>query len=496
MKSALILGLVGAACAAPHPFQVQQHDLNLQRSMWYKDRYGVSSSAELGIGPPPRFFTQYQDHFDGSNSNTWQQEYFVNATYYKPGGPVFLCVGGEGPPLDGSVVVSSVHCNNAVEFLEEAGAIMFAVQHRYYGCFNASACPVANPEAQGGLRFLSSRQALGDLARFRAYAADKYNTTGKWVSFGGSYPGMLAGWFRLKFPHLVHASIASSAPVQARVDMRGYEDVTAFAYSVSDNRVGGSPACEANIRDGHAQIKALFGTVAGRNELSSLFGETPDFYANYDNQASFAGNGVAQFPSQSNDPNCKSPACNIAKICVIMTNNATGDNVHKLAALVKAQSTWATKKWQVKAMPNEADYWGYQTCAEFAFYQTCEVGSRCFYAQGYVTVASMTEFCKGWGIELPLIQRNVDYSNDYYGGNQPAGECVLYPNGEVDPWKSLSVLKSPSKGIPTLMVPGASHHAWTHPSQPDDQKSVIAARQTIRNYVKQFLGEECNQSQL
>ncbi len=26
-----------------------------------------------------------------------------------------------------------------------------------------------------------------------------------------------------------------------------------------------------------------------------------------------------------------------------------------------------------------ANYWGYQTCTEFAFYQTCEVGSKCFF---------------------------------------------------------------------------------------------------------------------
>ena len=60
------------------------------------------------------------------------QAYYVNDTFWKPGSdaPVFLCVGGEGPPLDGSVVVSSVHCNGAVEMLEETGALMFAVEHR------------------------------------------------------------------------------------------------------------------------------------------------------------------------------------------------------------------------------------------------------------------------------------------------------------------------------------------------------------------------------
>jgi hypothetical protein len=46
------------------------------------------------------------------------------------------------------------------------------------------------------------------------------------------------------------------------------------------------------------------------------------------------------------------------------------------------------------------------------------------------------------------------------GADKPSGECVLYPNGEVDPWHGLGVLTSPSKGIDVMMVGGASHHAW------------------------------------
>ena len=85
-------------------------------------------------GPPPRYFTQSVDHFDGSNSDTWQQAYYVNDTFFKgaadSNAPVFVCVGGEGPPLDGSVVRSSVHCNVAVEWLQETGALMVALEHR------------------------------------------------------------------------------------------------------------------------------------------------------------------------------------------------------------------------------------------------------------------------------------------------------------------------------------------------------------------------------
>ena len=67
----------------------------------------------------------------------------MNDTFWVPGSdaPIFLCVGGEGPQLDGSVLVASPHCNNAVEWLPETKALMLAVEHRYYGCHNESACP-------------------------------------------------------------------------------------------------------------------------------------------------------------------------------------------------------------------------------------------------------------------------------------------------------------------------------------------------------------------
>ena len=142
------------------------------------------SSAAL---PKPRYFTTLRDHFS-DDKTTWQQAYYVNDTFHKPGGPVFLCVGGEGPPLDGSVVVSSVHCNNAVEWLPETGAIMFAVEHRYYGCHNMSACPYTATDSKP-LQWLSSRQALADLATFRQYAVGAYGLgESRWLTFGGSYP--------------------------------------------------------------------------------------------------------------------------------------------------------------------------------------------------------------------------------------------------------------------------------------------------------------------
>lgn len=59
--------------------------------------------------------------------------------------------------------------------------------------------------SDSSLEYLNSEQALADLAAFSQSMAMKFNlTNSKWISFGGSYPGSLSAWFRLKYPHLVH----------------------------------------------------------------------------------------------------------------------------------------------------------------------------------------------------------------------------------------------------------------------------------------------------
>ena len=96
-----------------------------------------------------------------------------------------------------------------------------------------------------------------------------------WVTWGGSYPGMLAGWSRLKHPELIHASVASSAPVFATFDMcpahvkrvclarPQYTDHMAYAYTISHEAVGGSKACKEAIRAGHAWVEDLWQPFKG-----------------------------------------------------------------------------------------------------------------------------------------------------------------------------------------------------------------------------------------
>ncbi|MEQ2225860.1 hypothetical protein ILYODFUR_021887 [Ilyodon furcidens] len=74
------------------------------------------------------WFTQKLDHFNGADSRVWKQRYFVNETFYKPGGPVFLMIGGEGPANPAWMKEGTW-----LTYAEKLGALCFMLEHRFYG---------------------------------------------------------------------------------------------------------------------------------------------------------------------------------------------------------------------------------------------------------------------------------------------------------------------------------------------------------------------------
>ena len=143
----------------------------------------------------------------------------------------------------------------------------------------------------------------------------------------------------------------------------------------------------------------------------------------------------------ANDPSCTRPNCDISHICqTVMAGPESKTPLERLSTLAggpgrrralrtveEAETEEAQRRVEQPAVDSARgaerptsphatyDYWGYQTCTEFGFYQTCEVGSNCFFTQGLMTLDQFTPMCKTYARHTRRAAR--------LRANPPAAPC-------------------------------------------------------------------------
>merc|ERR1711871_991030 len=516
----LQFGHYTSAALRGNKLRQRAESLRLARDNDLVDTHVASSSL-----PQEQWLDQPIDHFDLLSNATYKQRYFVDDTFFDGTGPVFLCVGGEGPAFQPTVVTTGgEHCALMMTLAYQHKALVLALEHRYYGkslpfTTSQGAPDFSTPRLQAGL---SSKQAQADLASFVGAMRIRFrlnaNPSGagvpggaagqpyRWITFGGSYPGMMASWARQKYPHLIHASVSSSAPVRGAPNMQGYMNVVGDSLEVAS--VGGSPECRQAVTAAFADFgAALNAGASSRSALAKQFNVCgdPSSLDKTENQGLLLQGLQGLFPLQSNDNSCKDPLCNYGRICNFMTHNSSVSFLQHLSEMARLQyggnCISVDYQAEVKALndiTNGDRVWLYQTCTEFGFYQTCDPGTGCPFTQKphISNVESNFELCAAIyddGSHQSMQEQGkrttkaIAFSNLWSGADKPAGSRVLYVNGEVDPWHANSVLTAPSVDEPILMVPGASHHFWTHQPQPTDEQPILDARKSIANQVAQWL---------
>ena len=152
---------------------------------------------------------------------------------------------------------------------------------------------------------------------------------------------MMAGFARLRLPHIIHAAVSSSAPWHAKVDMVEYND--RVGMSLANRAVGGSDACQKVVVDGHAKIKSLLeASRLQRLAHAKLFNFcNPLALESEKKRKAWAGYGVVSVPAQSNDPASKDPAQFIGALCSVLLAANASSPVDSLATLsARQQGGW------------------------------------------------------------------------------------------------------------------------------------------------------------
>nr|XP_039266794.1 putative serine protease K12H4.7 [Styela clava] len=472
-----------------------------------------------------QWFEQTLDHFDHENHRTWSQRYFVSDKYYTPGGPAFLQIGGEGPA--GPVWLDQGHW---IEIAKEVGAKCFILEHRFYGESHPT-----NDTSVENLQFLSSEQALADIARF---ITNKTVTSGlkTWITFGGSYPGSLSLWMKLKYPHLIKGAMSASAPLLAKMDFFEYNEVVNRSLSKF-----GSPKCVENIAIATKAVDTMLQSDTGRQQLMKLFNLCSPLSADdYEYFQNAVADSIAETVQYNRDNRAFEGATDgnvtISVLCDHMTDQSLGSEIDRYATIPSLFGNAVDRKRvfsrRYRTYGNEMDKcfdasyanfiqsmktptfdagrtWTFQTCTEFGWFQSTDSSKQPF--RGF-PVGLFTDICIkvfGSSFNPTNIQNSIMETNANYGARDVASQitnAVLF-NGGVDPWHAMSYTtptdSSPYRKIVarfnkanytnhsptfhTLFVPSSAHCAIMYPDKPEDPPELRYARAQASKYVKSWL---------
>lgn len=481
----LLLGLIGATCA-----------LRLSRHR----KFLYPPALPEGTEPPPdQWFTQILDHFNPTDTRTWQQRYFTNATFYKPGGPVFLMIGGEGPANPVWMVEGAW-----ISYAKDVNAYLLYLEHRFYG----QSHPTEDVSVEN-LVYLSSEQALADLATFTVSMQENLGLKeNKWIAFGGSYPGSLAAWYRLKYPHLVHGAVATSAPIVAQLNFKEYLEV------VRDSLATTGEECNTAIKEAHRQLHTLLQDKTGWITITEKFrlctpldGINDQDVANLFSMLTENVEDVVQYNEDNRAfEGVKGTNITIDVVCGIMTDKAGGVPVARYAALNSMildvydeeclDHTYDTLMKELKETSWENNTsvagraWTYQTCTEFGFYQSSDSADQPFGNE--FPIEFFTQQCQdiyGSRFTYSLIEASIKRTNTNYGGRNLKVTRVVFPNGSVDPWHALGVTADLSTDATAIFINGTAHCANMYPALPTDPPQLTQAREQIAQLIKKWLQE-------
>ncbi|ORY47741.1 peptidase S28 [Rhizoclosmatium globosum] len=341
--------------------------------------------------PEEHYFRQKVDHFgemQGVNG-TWFNQYFLLVDdYYKPGGPVFLFIGGEA-----AIKTVEMQRGLPLELAQQYNGLLLHLEHRFYGSeVNGRSVPTADVNLPS-LSLCTSQQAIEDLAYFvQSFPSQyrKYNLTRetKWISIGGSYPGALSAWLRQKYPNLIYAAHASSAPVLA------LENFWRYSYAVGEafDYFSGSKSC---MNGWTRAIQAMDQKMADINTYQNMLSFQSNFFseplsqlmypADFASQVSMMIATTAQYGPNyqtftlpnGNKTRMLNALCD-GKLFPAFTNrNATSTILlSSLQNLTKAYyasiETSARKRRRDGQVAGSWHFWWYQICNEFGYWQVAQ----------------------------------------------------------------------------------------------------------------------------
>jgi len=456
-----------------------------------------TSAERLRAPPTPTYtystlwFNQTVDHYGFTTEAKFQQKYLYNDEWWdKQGGPIFFYAGNEG-------VIEAFAENSGFmwDIAPEFNALLVFAEHRYYG----DSLPFGkNSTSKDPLKvgYLSSSQALADYADLitSLKASVPGAESSPVIVFGGSYGGMLAAWFRTKFPHIVAGAIAASAPIaqfSSPCDAFGRIVTSDFSAAAPNNSCSDAVRASWSALDRVSQQKNNTGVdwinknfrlcpksqLKAPSDVRTLKDYLTEIWTDlammdYPYPTTF----LAPLPADPVTAACVGLAKPYDSDQKLLENVFTGLNVY-------FNYTGDSKCLDLGDEDDiGAGMWTYQSCTEMVMPFCYDGTNDMFEAQAW-DMDQYTKDCQEtWGVTpRPAL------ANTLYGGRSlEAASNIVFTNGLLDPWSSGGVLK-PVGGTAALIIPEGAHHLDLRAANPKDPVSVVDARKKERQFIEKWI---------
>ncbi|TBU61392.1 serine carboxypeptidase S28-domain-containing protein [Dichomitus squalens] len=439
------------------------------------------------------FFDMPLDHF-GNATGMYKNRYWINDTYYKPGGPIFLFDSGEqdAEPLLPYYLQEYHGLSATMRLAKRYNGVAILWEHRYYG--DSLPFPANENTTAEQWQFLTTDQALEDVVYFAkrfslpsAGPGPFDNASGPssevrnnplhpsntpWIWLGGSYPGVRGALLRVRNPETIFAVWASSAPVHAQIDMAAYYKAAerSLKRNCSADWVAVTRFVDATLANGTAtqavdlKVKLLRAREDGVTreqaantsdvDAAEILMDPLDFYQYYGFKDSVL------------------PFCN-----VVETQNFTalptetglaasfGIDVALNAFLAGIKQVNYAAIPGTEPARGRAFSWMWQYCSEYGFYERGDPNDPLSIETSFRSLELYQEQCNmAFPQGLPSAPA-VEHVNKYGGWNMTPSN-VLFTNGEFDPWRTMglaSIESNSPQRTPSVAIP-ACNVAPTFPS--------------------------------
>ena len=434
---------------------------------------------------------RYAPHTDA----TFAQRYYFDSSYYKPGGPVYLYIGGE---TSGPSRFSNLETGIIQILMEATHGLGVILENRYYG----ESYPF-NTSSTDELAYLTTEQTIADNVYFATHASfpgvesNLSAPSTPWILYGGSLAGAQTAFSLKEYGDLLYGGIASSAVIKTFLAYpEWYAPIQKFAPQDCVASINGivdkfDALVATNNTAAIRQFKAIFGLedLADNRDFAMTIAFPIGGPMNYPTNTWQELNWNSTYGSQdffdfcSNVTNIDAPS-NITAVDSLLSRYSNGQpwtNLGNYAEYVKqtllplcdgapidSTSCFGTQNQTFYAdiTNSGARSYLYSTCTEQGVYQVAPASGPSLISR-VLQVNYTQQWCE-WAFPVGKYNSipptpNLDYYNKYGGFNFSA-DRLAFIDGNTDVWLDVCYHSNNAPNRystdlhPEYLIAGAGHH--------------------------------------